>query len=135
MARKWIQGLGVLALVAGCSGMQRDFEASQDLLTATGHVKVSDTGNNNHKLTIEMKHLAKPEKVQPGAKVFVLWAQPTEIAGAPVQNLGAFTVDDDLKAAMEAITPHSKFDLFVTAESSREAMAPTGKRLMWSKID
>jgi hypothetical protein len=121
--------------VAGCSTVSQELETAPELMTASGQVKVTGSDEQNQKVKIDVKHLARPERVQPGAKVFVLWAQPTEPKGSPVQNLGAFSVDEDLRAALEAKTPYSKFDVFVTAEPGREATSPTGKRLLWSRID
>ncbi len=127
--------LSLTLVISSCSTMTRDLEAAPELLTAKGEVAVSPTDNENRKVVLSVKHLAQAEKVQPGAKLFVMWVQPVEPAGAPVQNLGAFNVSSDLDAKITGTTPHSKFDVFVTAENAREATAPTGRRLLWSKIN
>jgi hypothetical protein len=44
-------------------------------------------------------------------------------------------VDDDREAELETATPFKEFQLFVTAEPSAAAEAPTGERLLVANID
>ena len=127
--------LGFSLLIAGCSTTRNEFEVAPELLTASGTAKVSKLNNQNLAVAVEVKNLAKPEKTQPGAAVYVLWMQPMDAVGAPPQNLGAFNVDKNYYAELDATTTHSKFDLFVTAEPSGQSIGPSGKRLMWTRVE
>ena len=130
---KMVLGLGLL--IASCSTVKRNFEVAPELLTASGTVKISSLDNHNQTVSVDVKNLAKPEKAQPGATVYVLWLQPLEMVGAPPQNIGAFNVDKNFSAELSSATTHNKFELFVTAEPNGEAIGPSGKRLLWTRID
>lgn len=136
MTRHWIKWcLGIAFLVSGCSTTKKNFETAPELLTASGTIKVSTRDEHNRSVTVAVKHLAKPERVQPGASIYVLWVQPFQLSGSPAQNIGAFTVDNEFSGDLEATTTHQKFDAFVTAEPSREATSPSGRRMLWTRLD
>jgi hypothetical protein len=90
---------------------------------AQGSVVARAAENGNTKLTVEVKHLAAPEKVSPGAKVYVVWVQPQ---GGPPQNVGALRVDDSLTGHLETVTAHPSFEVRVTAEEFPAATMPRG---------
>ena len=123
------------ALLSGCATYDGPMQAAPELLTAKADLEVKKVQNNSQKIEIDIEHLAPPEKIQPGATVFVVWAQPLIPEGAPAQNIGAFVVDNELEADLVAMTPYATFDLFVTAETSRSVVAPSGKRLLWARVD
>ena len=125
----------VANLVAGCTTTKRDLSVAPELLSASGTVKSSPLEHNNKKILIDVKNLAKPEKAQPGASVYVVWVQPFELPGAPPQNIGRFNVNDDLNAEFSSSTSHQKFDVFVTAEPSGESVSPSGKKALWARIE
>ena len=116
--------LGVGVAAGGCaaeSGTVR-MTGSQDVPSAQGLVKATPTDDDNTRLLVEVKHLAEPEGVTPGATTYVVWAR----TGTQVpQNLGALRVDRDLKGTLSTVTALRTFDVFVTAEPSALVAAPT----------
>ena len=125
----------VVSLVSGCATYDGPMQTAPELLTAKAELEVKKVQNNSQKIEIEIEHLAPAEKVQPGATVFVVWAQPLIPEGAPAQNIGAFVVDSELEADLVAMTPYAKFDVFVTAETTRTVVSPSGMRLLWARVD
>jgi len=111
------------------SSRQLRLSASPDIPAAQATAKVSATENGNTQIDLVVEHMASPERVDPGATVYVVWVRGNE-AGAQPQNLGALKVDDKLKGSISAVTPLRSFDLYVTAEPSQLSSMPTGKTLL-----
>lgn len=103
--------------------------ASQDIPAAAGTVKVKATDDGNSQIELEVQHLALPEKVNPGATVYVVWVSGPEV-GAEQHNMGALKVDENLKGSLTTITPLKAFNLSVTAEPSQASTMPTGRMLL-----
>lgn len=125
--------LGLTGATAGCASGTPTVRmvSSADVPAASGTVKASLTDNGNTALEVEVRHLARPELVQPGATTYVVWARAP---GGDAQNLGALRVDEDLRGTLRTITPLRSFDVFITAESAATAMRPTSRRLLSASI-
>lgn len=125
-----VTGLAALS----CNGSRQiRLDSSSDIPAAQGMVKVSTTDNGNTKIDLVVEHLALPQRVDPGAAVYVVWARGSE-AGAQPQNLGALRVDDNLKGSIAAVTPLLSFELYITAEASQTSTMPTGKKLLYTTV-
>ena len=98
---------------------------------AQGTVVAEAAENGNTRLTVEVKHLAPPERVAPGAKVYVVWAQPQ---GSGPQNVGALRVGGDLTGRLVTITPFASFQVLVTAEEFPTATAPRGPTVLSAMV-
>jgi hypothetical protein len=129
---------GAAGLLAACAttmaGTTVPLAASQDIPAAVGTVDHGVTDNNNTRLRIDVKHLAPPGRVSPGATTYVVWAEPDFAGGRPL-NLGALQVDESLQGSMEATTALQSFTVFVTAEPSATAMEPKGARLLSARVE
>jgi hypothetical protein len=99
---------------------------------AEGTVMATEGPNENTALEVRVKHLASPEKIRPEATTYVVWARASG-AGSP-QNLGALQVDEKLQGTLKTVTPLRTFDLFITAEASPTAPAPSDERLLTASI-
>ena len=98
-----------------------------------GEVKTSAGPNGNTKLTVDVKHLAPPDRVSAGARVYVVWA--TELgAGAVANNLGALRVDAGLSGRLESVTPLRSFDLDITAEETPTVATPSAVSVLSVRI-
>ena len=104
--------------LAGCGAGPIKLVSSPNAPAASGELTTEEGENGNLKLAIEVKHLAAPEKVQPGAKVYVVWV---EAAGAAPQNVGALRLDEDHTGRLDTTTPHRRFNLAITAEEEPTA--------------
>jgi hypothetical protein len=130
MAMLILTGLAALS----CGGpRQLRLTTSSDIPAAQGTVKISTTDNGNTKIDLLVEHLASPERINPGATVFVVWARGSE-DGAQPQNLGALKVDDNLNGSITAVTPLRSFEVYITAEPSQMSEWPTGKPLLYTTV-
>jgi hypothetical protein len=100
---------------------------------ASGEVKASTGENLNTRLAIEVQHLAPPDRLMPGATSYVVWVASPGNEGAP-QNIGALQVNDKLEGKLETVTPLQQFSLWITPEPSPRAQAPTGARIMSTRV-
>jgi hypothetical protein len=131
----WLLLVVVGPVVAGCAGpSQVRLTGNPDIPGAEGIVTTSTTDNGNTKLDISVKHLAPPERVEPGASVFMVWVRGLE-SGAQAVSQGALVVNSDLSGQIVTVTPLRSFELFVTPESSQSVTAPTGKTLLSARIE
>ena len=101
---------------------------------AEGTVLVTSGPNQNTRLKITVHHLAHPDRLGPGATVFVVWARPAE-RGASLQNLGALRVDNDLDGSLETVTPLRNFELLITAEAEAGSLQPSGEPLISARVN
>lgn len=118
---------GLLAL-GGCATARVPLGSSSDIPAAEGTVMTSMTKNNNTAVDVRVKHLAPPNKVEPGATTYVVWARPE--GTGEVLNLGALKVDDNLTGQLKTVTPYTGFELFITAEPTAQASSPQGDELL-----
>jgi hypothetical protein len=99
---------------------------------ARGNASAFVTDNGNTQVDVKVEHLAEPDKVYPGATVYVVWVEDKN--GGAAQNLGALKVDDDLSGSITAVTPMKVFDLYITAEPNAVTTAPTGEPLLRTDV-
>jgi hypothetical protein len=109
------------------------FEPSSVTPAAMGEVATTIEPNGNTKLTVNVQHLAPPDRVTPGATVYVVWVAPPE-EGATATNLGALRVDADLRGKLEAVTPLRGFDLKITAEETPTVDEPHGTPVLSVRV-
>jgi len=102
---------------------------SPQIPAAEGKAQLHKTNDGNVQIKLTFKHLAPPERIVPGANVFMVWVRGLA-PDAQAQNLGALRVNKNLGAKMTAITALPSFDLFITCEPSQTATVPTGPELM-----
>jgi len=123
-----------LAALAACAGEKKSaLEPTSAVPAAEGQVRSERTEEGNTKLEVEVKHLAPPAKVAPGAEVYIVWAQRDDKTAGP-QNIGALTVDKDRKGKLQTLTPLDRFEVLVTPEPSANATEPTNEPVMRSHV-
>jgi hypothetical protein len=107
--------------------------ASGQNIAGKGTVTVKNDHNENTVMSIDVKHLAPPERVSAASTTYVVWLSPTDKTTGP-QNLGALAVDEHLNGKLKTSTPFSSFELFITAEPSPTVLEPTGEHMFWTKV-
>jgi hypothetical protein len=122
---------GALAL-AGCATSKVALNGTGNLAAAQGIVKASPTANDNTSLDITVQHLAQPNRVEPGATTYVVWARPQ--GSDMVQNLGALKVDGNLTGQLKTVTPYESFELFITAEPTAAVSRPRGDQVLTAYV-
>jgi hypothetical protein len=125
--------LGGLSLAVGCSTTHTVPLQTSDVSPASdGQVKVKPQGPNTA-LTVDVKHLAPPDRIAPDAVTYVVWIRPLNARSQP-QNVGSLTLDKNREGKLQTMTPYRTFELFVTAESSSVADTPSGDRLLYTQV-
>jgi hypothetical protein len=117
------------SLAAACFAATLKLESSSQIPAAEGKVKLHQTSNGNTEITLSVKHLAPPTRIEPTSSVFVVWVRGLE-PGAQPQNLGALRVNKNLSGKLQTTTSLRAFDLFITPEGVSTVTAPTGAQLL-----
>jgi hypothetical protein len=152
-------GTAVVVLTSGCGlfgsgGSTVVLAASPKTPSSQGEVKTKTTSDKNTRVTVTVKHLAPPEKIEQGATTYVVWVRPLGVSAdqgersgayperqegagrneAGVYNLGALKIGKNLDGELVTITPFKSFEIFVTAEASGAITQPHGERILWTSI-
>ncbi len=135
-----------LSALAGCSTWNRmtnsssqdtaniALRSSTDIPSAQGRLSVKGTEGPNQVVDLTVQHMAPPAKVKSGASAYVVWLLP-DAAKEPI-NMGALSVDKDLKGELQFKTPFPKFDVFVTAEHNPTVQSPAeNTKLLTASVD
>ena len=124
--------LAVALALGGCGASPIKLINNPEVPAASGEITTDEGANGNLELTIEVEHLAAPEKIEPGATVFVVWI---EKPGMNPQNMGALEVGEDLSGRLETVTPHHRFTLVITAEEDPTTAFPNGPRVLSAVVE
>lgn len=119
-------------LWVGCGPKKVDVQTSPAVPAAGAWVAVEEDRNDNTKYRVEIRHLARPERLNPPRTAYILWLQPP---GQRPENAGQIQLDDRLRGRLRGVTPHRRFDLFVTAEDSISVTAPSGQEVLRTTVD
>jgi hypothetical protein len=109
-----------------------DMKTSSTVPAAEGRAILEHDRNKNVQVTLEVRHLAKPQSLAPAKGTYVVWIQPE---GQEANNVGVLRVNDELKGDFRTTTPYKKFDLFVTAEDSPTVSSPSGTEIMRQQLE
>ena len=74
-------------------------------------------------VTVEMEHLPPASRISESATLYVVWIKPQ---GGTPSMAGRLEYDDDERSGtMRATTPHTEFELLITAETDATATSPS----------
>lgn len=117
--------LGILPWIAAGCASKPDATVHSDIAPAAqAEVKTEKIEGNNTKLSINVKHMADPARIDEGAAHYVIWVEPS--GSDEPQNVGTLVVDNDLEGKYETTIPYENFTLLITAEQDRLAPYPSG---------
>ena len=105
----------------------RQLTVSPAMPGASGTMGISRDTSGTTYINLQVKHLAKPDALQPAKSAYVVWVQPP---GELPQNHGVLEVNDKLEAKYSTTVQVKNFDVFVTAEDDATTQAPTGEHLL-----
>ena len=126
--------MAAACLLVACSGAQKTpLEPAPEVPAAEGRVETRRTDQQNTELSVEVEHLAPPDRVATGATTYVVWTQPLGTETKP-QNVGAMHVGSDRSGSLKTKTPYQSFDLLVTPEASSTVTEPTNRPVFKAKI-
>jgi hypothetical protein len=121
-----------LAATPALAEKKVEMKTSSTVPAAEGRAILDHDRNKNVQVTLEVRHLAKPQSLAPAKDTYVVWIQPE---GQEANNVGVLRVNDELKGDFRTTTPYKKFDLFVTAEDSPTVSSPSGTEIMRQQLE
>ena len=120
--------LSALLALAGCSSTVT-MVPDKSVPFATGEIDASIEENGNGTVAIRVSHLGPPEKLDPSAKVYVVWLHAKKDKAA-VQNMGVLKIDEDYEGSHTFTTTFRHFEVRITPEPAASAITPTGRDIL-----
>lgn len=117
----------VLVVFQSCS-TKYAFSNSTIVPAAAGSVKVKKDNNNNYRVRLKVKNLAKPQNLTPAKDVYVVWMD-TDRNG--VKNIGQLKTSSGifssaLKSSLQTVSALEPRSFFITAENVSSVQYPNG---------
>jgi hypothetical protein len=112
----------VLALAT--AGYPKDYPmtASNIVPGATAQLRVANEKDGNSQLEVKANGMAKPSRLTPAAKTYVVWVQQE---GSQPKSQGELKVGNNHKGDLKMATTLHTFNVFVTAETDSQAKFPS----------
>jgi hypothetical protein len=97
---------------------------TSDLSTAAeAELTVREGQNDNTLATLQVDHLAEPQKLRGDLEVYSVWIRPSD--DQQWKNVGQMKVGDSRSGKFDIVTPYKNFDVLVTAETHGTAEEPS----------
>ncbi len=94
---------------------------------AEGSLKLKQDDNKNYKIEVNVETLAKPERLTPPKKVYILWID-TESNGT--KNVGQLNVSNSLNSSLNTVTAFKPKRIFITGEDSANVQSPNPQTVL-----
>jgi hypothetical protein len=137
--KTWKLGAAVMIMggaLAGCGGPLKYAIHGSPKAPEIDATIVADVNKDGvfTSLKINIDHLAPPDRLGSGGKVFVVWAKDDK---GKWQRVGALKYEGDArKASIEgASAPITAFDMKITVESDPAPEGPSGDTLLGRRIN
>jgi hypothetical protein len=129
-------GIPMLVTVAACQSAPPvptyNFIGTSAAPAAEGAAVVRKEVNGNSQVSVTVRHLAPPGRLQAGSTAYVVWVTPLD-NGAP-QNVGVLKLDAALTGTLNTVTPFQEFKLTIGPEADPMIQAPTTEPVIVSMI-
>jgi desulfoferrodoxin (superoxide reductase-like protein) len=114
----------LLAITLALSSCSRkvDFASSALVPSAEGYVKVKQDKNKNFQISVNVKHLAHPNRLSPPKEHYVVWIQTQ---GNQMENIGQLRISKSLNGSLTAITSFEPIRVVITAEDQANTRVPS----------
>ena len=113
--------IGLLSVC--CAADQQVLAPTREAPASLGEVTTHADANGNTLLRVEVDHLPPPDALAPELRNYVVWVRPA--GGYDYLNVGQLKISDERSGELETTTPHSDFDVLVTAEASGAPTQPS----------
>lgn len=108
-------------LISACS-RKVVFPTSTVLPAADAVVKIDKNDNNNYEIDLRVENMAKPDRLDPPRKKYVVW-MVSEKNGTI--NMGNLEISKKLKGSLETASPYKPICFFITAEDKEIVDTPS----------
>ena len=112
----------VLALAPAGYAKTYPMTASDIATGATAQLQVAKEKDGNSQLEVKANGLAKPGRLTPAAKTYVVWVQQE---GSQPKSQGELKVGNNHKGDLKTATTLHTFNVFVTAETDAQTKLPS----------
>jgi hypothetical protein len=112
----------VLALAPSGYAKTYPMTASDTMPGATAQLQVAKEKDGNSQLEVKANGMAKPGRLTPAAKTYVVWVQQE---GAPAKSQGELKVGNNHKGDLKTATTFHTFNVFITAETNAQTQLPS----------
>jgi hypothetical protein len=112
----------VLALAPASYAKTYPMTASDIATGATAQLQVAKEKDGNSQLEVKANGMAKPGRLTPAAKTYVVWVQQE---GSPAKSQGELKVGNNHKGDLKSATTLHTFNVFVTAETDAHTTLPS----------
>jgi hypothetical protein len=112
----------VLALAPAGYAKTYPMTASDIATGATAQLQVAKEKDGNSQLEVKANGLAKPGRLTPAAKTYVVWVQQE---GSQPKSQGELKVGNNHKGDLKTATTLHTFNVFVTAETDAQTKFPS----------
>lgn len=110
-------------LLSGCGGPSEYIITGTERSAGTDGLVTVEVIEGNRMVTVVMEHLPPASRVSETATLYVVWIKPQ---GGTPSMAGRLEYDDDERTGtMRATTPHTNFELLITAENDATVAAPS----------
>lgn len=117
-----ILSLVLMFLVTSCTTTTK-LPVSSITPAAEITVKVKPDESNNSVILVKTKYLASAEMLSPPKQTYVVWITTSNKGTI---NIGQLKSENDKTATLEALTPFSPIEIFITAEDEGDVSYPSG---------
>ena len=108
-------------LISACS-QKITFPTSEVVPAAEATLNVEEKNDGNYEVELEVENIAKPQRLTPSRRNYVVWMVSKEHG---TMNLGNLKVSDNNKASLSTVTPYEPIRVFITAEDKQDIIAPS----------
>ena len=112
----------VLALAPATYAKTYPMTASNEVPGATAQLQVAKEKDGNIQLEVKANGMAKPGRLTPAAKSYVVWV---EQEGSQPKSQGELKVGNNHKGDLKTATTFHTFNVFVTAETDSQTKFPS----------
>ena len=114
---------GSLFALVGCGGPSEYVLTGSSRSAGTDGTLTVEEIEGNRMMTVELEHLPPPSRVSEWSTVYVVWIKPN---GGTPSMAGRLDYDEDERTGMmRATTPHSAFEMMITAEADMTVTSPS----------
>ena len=127
-----LAGILLLAILLQSCTTKYVFNNSFVVPAAEGWVKVKKDKNHNFKVSLNVKRLADPKRLNPSKAVYIVWMD-TEQDG--IKNIGQLKTSGslfshELKSSLKTASSSKPIAFFITAEDNGALQFPEGQEVL-----
>lgn len=123
--------VAVFALAQAVYAKDYPMTASNIVPGATAQLRVANEKGGNSQLEVKANGMAKPSRLTPAAKTYVVWVQQE---GSQAKSQGELKVGNNHKGDLKMATNLHTYNVFVTAETDSQTKFPSDQVVLRAAV-